>query len=74
MPHMVGMHTSAVGGFRLRVPAWQNGNTSPALQETDAVGKQKAQERFQRIKTAYEVLKDPQMRKDYDSGSMAATV
>ena len=42
-------------------------------QETDAVGKQKAQERFQRLKTAYEVLKDPQMRKDYDSGRMAAT-
>ena len=43
------------------------------LQETDAIGKQKAQERFQRIKTAYEVLKDPQMRRDYDSGTMAAT-
>ena len=32
-----------------------------------------AQERFQRIKTAYEVLKDPQTRRDYDSGAMAAT-
>ncbi len=42
-------------------------------QETDAVGKQKAQERFQRLKTAYEVLKDPQTRKDYDSGRMAAS-
>ena len=46
----------------------------PAIQETDAVGKQKAQERFQKLKTAYEVLKDPQTRKDYDSGSMAATL
>ena len=42
-------------------------------QETDAVGKQKAQERFQRLKTAYDVLKDPQTRKDYDSGRMAAS-
>ena len=45
-----------------------------AAQETDNMGKQKAQERFQKLKTAYEVLKDPQTRKDYDSGRMAASV
>ena len=56
------------------VPARQDGDMLPGSQETDALGKQKAQERFQRIKTAYEVLKDPQMRRDYDSGSMAATL
>lgn len=59
-------------GFLVLCDVPINSPLCPA-QETDAAGKQKAQERFQRLKTAYDVLKDPQTRKDYDSGRMAAS-
>ncbi|BDA43750.1 probable chaperone protein DnaJ at C-terminar half [Coccomyxa sp. Obi] len=44
----------------------------PDRQKTaDEQGRRKAQERFQQLKTAYEVLRNPELRREYDSGRMA---
>ncbi|KAK9915278.1 hypothetical protein WJX75_007018 [Coccomyxa subellipsoidea] len=37
----------------------------------DEQGRRKAQERFQQLKTAYEVLRNPELRREYDNGRMA---
>ena len=44
--------------------------TSPAVQDEKA--KQQAQRRFQQLKAAYEVLKDPELRQQYDRGQHVA--
>jgi curved DNA-binding protein CbpA len=41
------------------------------LQHADEEGRRKAHERFQRLKAAYDVLRNPQTRREYDSGYMA---
>lgn len=41
------------------------------LQSADEQGRRKAQERFQQLKTAYEVLRNPELRREYDNGRMA---
>ncbi len=40
-------------------------------QSADEQGRRKAQERFQQLKTAYEVLRNPELRREYDNGRMA---
>ena len=42
------------------------------VQTADELGRKKAQERFLQLKAAYEVLRDPQMRREYDAGRMSA--
>lgn len=41
------------------------------MQNVDEQGRRKAHERFQLLKTAYEVLRNPETRREYDSGRMA---
>lgn len=47
------------------------GTIAVAVQTADEQGRRKAQERFQQLKTAYEVLRNPELRREYDSGRMA---
>lgn len=47
------------------------GGIAVVMQTADEQGRRKAQERFQQLKTAYEVLRDPELRREYDSGRMA---
>ena len=42
------------------------------VQTADEDGRRKAQERFLRLKAAYEVLRDPAARREYDAGRSAA--
>lgn len=44
---------------------------SAVVQTADEEGRRKAQERFLRLKAAYEVLRDPDARREYDAGRAA---
>ena len=41
-------------------------------QAADELGRRKAQERFLQLKAAYEVLRDPHTRREYDAGRRSA--
>ncbi|KAK9813578.1 hypothetical protein WJX73_008249 [Symbiochloris irregularis] len=58
--------TSIKRAFREAALQWH-----PDQQETDEA-RQQAQHRFQQLKAAYEVLKDPELRKQYDRGQAVA--
>ena len=50
-------------------PHWHK--LSGVAQTADEEGRRKAQERFLRLKAAYEVLRDPAARREYDAGRSA---
>ena len=51
--------------FRKAARRW---HPDVADKQMDAVGQKKAREHFQLIRTAYDILKDPDQRKNYDLG------